>query len=168
MDVVERVNTCIDIGLCAMAYEDTGGELLHFGSGKRYILRARWQRRSGLVSKEILRYQVNGVNRPWGRRVKRSVAKRRRRPGRANSNERTAFACGSQKGQHMNDPDGRSRRDPRKSMVCRKKQKRRKQETRIHYCAATGLRRLLLRDLGFEGAKSESGTLCQPVTSGIG
>jgi hypothetical protein len=35
------------------------------------------------------------------------------------------------------------------------------------YCAATGFRKLLLRDLDFKGARSESGTLCQPVTSGI-
>ena len=39
-------------------------------------------------------------------------------------------------------------------------------QTRSLY-AAIGFRKLLLRDLGLEGAKSESGTLCQPVTSGI-
>lgn len=35
------------------------------------------------------------------------------------------------------------------------------------YAAATAFRRELLRDLGFDGARSERGTLCQPVTSGI-
>lgn len=39
--------------------------------------------------------------------------------------------------------------------------------TRGLYAAATGFRRLLLRDLGFDGARSAIGTLCQPVTSGI-
>lgn len=35
------------------------------------------------------------------------------------------------------------------------------------YAAATVFRRLLLRDLDLDGPRSESGTLCQPVTSGI-